>query len=315
MVGHPPLREVVGADALRAVAGADLPPPRGGAFVLGVLPLEVVEPGAQHLHRLRTVLVLRPRHRRDDDPGRDMQDADAGIGGVGMLAAGARGPCCVDADILRLDGDVDVLGLRQHGDRRGRGMDAPACLGRRNPLHPVDAGLELQPGEHPLARDVGDDLLVAARVALALRQHLDLPAMKLGIALVHAEQIAGEQRRLVAAGAGPDLDDGAFLVGSVLRQKQEPHLLGQVLDPRVEPLGLVAGKIGHFRIGEQRLQPLPFADRRAELAGRLVDRLQFGALAAELDQRLAIKRRRQPGVDGLNAGDQGVDFLVRDHDR
>ena len=73
----------------------------------------------------------------------------------------------------------------------------------------------------PLPVDVGDDFLVAAGLALALRQHLDLPAVEVGIALVHAEEIAGEQRRLVAAGAGADFEDGALLVGGVLGQQQQ----------------------------------------------------------------------------------------------
>ena len=37
VVGDPPLRKIVGADALGAVAGADLPAPRGRAFRIGLL--------------------------------------------------------------------------------------------------------------------------------------------------------------------------------------------------------------------------------------------------------------------------------------
>ena len=95
-----------------------------------------------------------------------------------------------------------------------RGVDAALRLGVRHALHPVHAALELQPAEHALALDRGDDLLVAAGVALADALHLDPPAVLGGVALVHAEQVAGEQRRLVAAGAGPHLQDGrGVLVG------------------------------------------------------------------------------------------------------
>src|SRR6476661_7661148 len=45
---------------------------------------------------------------------------------------------------------------------------------------------------------------LAADRAFAGRDHLDLPALQAGEALVHPEQIAGEQRGLVAAGAGAD---------------------------------------------------------------------------------------------------------------
>src|ERR1700722_18631358 len=45
VVRHPPLRVIVGADAFRAVAGADLAAPLGGARGFLFLPLRVVEPG------------------------------------------------------------------------------------------------------------------------------------------------------------------------------------------------------------------------------------------------------------------------------
>ena len=104
-------------------------------------------------------------------------------------------------------------------------MDAPLGLGRRHALHAMDAALELQPREHAPARDLGDDLLVAAGRPLARRQDLDLPAPALGIFGVHAEKIAGEQRRLVAARAGAHLEDRAALVGCVLRQKRDADRL------------------------------------------------------------------------------------------
>src|SRR3546814_3858410 len=59
MVGDAALREVVGADALGAVAAADLALARCGALVDLPLALLLVEARAQHLHRLGAVLVLR----------------------------------------------------------------------------------------------------------------------------------------------------------------------------------------------------------------------------------------------------------------
>ena len=43
-----------------------------------------------------------------------------------------------------IDLDVDLLGLGQHGDRDGRGVDPAVGLGHRHPLDPVDAALELE---------------------------------------------------------------------------------------------------------------------------------------------------------------------------
>ena len=48
---------------------------------------------------------------------------------------------------------------------------------------------------------------IAAVLARALAQRLDLPALRFGVAAVHAQQVAGEDRRLVAAGAGADLEE------------------------------------------------------------------------------------------------------------
>ena len=61
--------------------------------------------------------------------------------------------------------------------------------------------------------------------AFAQRQDFGLPALLGGVALVHAEQVAGEQRGLVAAGAGADFEDGVVLVHRVLGQQREADLL------------------------------------------------------------------------------------------
>ena len=115
----------------------------------------LVEPRAQHLHRLGLVLVLRLLVLLlHDQAGRQMGDAHGAVGGVDRLAARAAGAEHVDAQVLVVDLDVDLLGLRQHGHGRGGGVDAPAGLGLRHALHAVHAGLEFQPREHAAAVDV-----------------------------------------------------------------------------------------------------------------------------------------------------------------
>ena len=76
----------------------------------------------------------------------------AAVGGVDRLAARAAGAEDVDAQVLVVDLDVDLLGLRQHRDGRRRGMDAARGLGLRHALHAVHARFEFQPGEHAAAR-------------------------------------------------------------------------------------------------------------------------------------------------------------------
>src|SRR5260221_14330023 len=58
VVAHSPLREIIGADALRAVAGADLALARRRALGVARLPFHIVEAGTEHLERLGLVLVL-----------------------------------------------------------------------------------------------------------------------------------------------------------------------------------------------------------------------------------------------------------------
>ena len=127
----------------------------------------------------------------------------------------------VDPQVVRVDGDVDLLGLGQHQDAGGRGVDAALALGGRHPLHAVHAALELQPRPDALVRsrrlDRHRDVLVAAEVGVLRVEDLGRPAAPLGVAQVHAQQVAGEQRRLLAALPRLDLEDDVLVVVGVLR--------------------------------------------------------------------------------------------------
>ena len=76
MIGHAPLREVVGADALGAVAAAHLRLAIRGARVVDLLTLQIIEAGAEHLHGDLAVAVLRLLGADHDDAGGNMGDAD-----------------------------------------------------------------------------------------------------------------------------------------------------------------------------------------------------------------------------------------------
>src|SRR5256885_7354981 len=104
------------------------------------------------------------------------------------------------------------------GPRRGR--DGALRCGFRTALPAMPAGLELEPGVGALADDLRDHFLVAAELGGALRDDLGLPALPLGVTRVHAEQVGGEERRLVAAGAGADLEEDIALVVRVPGQQR-----------------------------------------------------------------------------------------------
>ena len=81
-----------------------------------------------------------------------------------------------------------------------------SVAGTRCTRWPPDSNLSLRVDAlSPTMRAITS--LVAAQLAGDSRHHLDLPALALGVARVHAEQVAGEQRRLVAAGAGADFEE------------------------------------------------------------------------------------------------------------
>src|SRR3989440_302734 len=248
VVGHAALAEVVGANPLAPLAGADLRLAVGGHGRLLLLLRALQQAGLQHAHRLRTVLDLRALVlARHDDPGRDVRDAHRGVGGVDALTAGARRAIDVHAQILLLHPHVHVLGLRQHGHRHGGGVDAAARLGDRHTLHPVDAALELEPAPRAAALHEQDDVLETADAGGAPVHHLDLPALRLRVLGVHARELGGEQRRLVAAGAGADLDEDVPVVVGILGEDELLQLVferglarGQLVDLALRQLGQLA---------------------------------------------------------------------------
>src|SRR5439155_1162033 len=110
VIGDPPLREVVSADSLGAIAATDLQAARcgNGALLLRLLGGE--QPRPQQRHGARAVLVLGALVLTlHHDAARQMGDAHRGIGLVDVLAAGARGTVGVDAKIRRVDPDITDL--------------------------------------------------------------------------------------------------------------------------------------------------------------------------------------------------------------
>jgi hypothetical protein len=95
-----------------------------------------------------------------------------------VLPARARAAIGVDAQVGVVDLDLHVLRLRQDGHGRGRGVDPALGLGVGHALHAVDAAFELEPPEHPVAVDGGDDLLVAADLAFGDAVDLHAPALQ-----------------------------------------------------------------------------------------------------------------------------------------
>ena len=88
-----------------------------------------------------------------------MRDANRRVSRVHRLSTRPRRAECIDAQILRLNLDVNVLGLRQHRNSDRRRMHAPLRLRRRNALHAMHAALIFQLGVDLVAFDDRDDFL------------------------------------------------------------------------------------------------------------------------------------------------------------
>ena len=143
------------------------------------------------------------------------------VGRVHRLPARARGAVDVDLQVLLVDLDVDLLGLRHHRDGGGRGVDAPLRLGLGDALHAVRAALVLEDRVGAVALDREDALLDAAAVARAHLELLPVEAAALGVALEHPREVGGPERGLVAADALPDLDDHVLVVGRIALDERE----------------------------------------------------------------------------------------------
>ena len=142
-----------------------------------------------------------------------------------MLATRAAGPVDLHLDVRRVQLHVHPFRLRQHGHRGGGGLDAAIGLRHRHPLDPVDAALEFQPGPGALALDEDAALLHAPQLRLVQLHGVSPPAPGGSVHGVHPQQRRGEQRRLLAAGTRPDLQDHVLPVIGILGQQQELQLL------------------------------------------------------------------------------------------
>jgi hypothetical protein len=82
----------------------------------------------------------------------------------------------VDLEIVLVDLEPRLLGLRHDGDRRSRGVDAPLGFGHRDPLYPVRPALPLEDRLRTLTLDRERDVVVAAAVARVGAEHLPFEA-------------------------------------------------------------------------------------------------------------------------------------------
>src|SRR5688572_23553230 len=196
-------------------------------------------------------------------------------------------------------------------------MDAALGFGGGHALHAVAARLELEARVRALAHHPRDHLLVAARLARALGDDLDLPAVPFGEARVHAEEVAREKRALVAAGAGADLEEQVAIVVRVLRQQHALQVLGERGLARAAGPDLVLGEFLHARVARHLLGGGHVLARAAVLSEGLDHGRDLGTLLRELAELVHVVGGvgvREPRVDlaqaRLQARELGGDAVL-----
>ena len=170
-------------------------------------------------------------------------------------------------------------------------MNTPLRFGFRHPLHTMPTGFELEPRIGPGTVDTADDFPVTAQFRFIGRKHLHRPALPLGIARIHAEQIPRKQGRLVTARTGPDFQQHTALVVGIARQQQFLQLQLQRRKTRLAGRDFLFGKVAHLRIAAQ-----PFRRRQILLAlakGLIVEhhRLNLRPLTRQTPELIHIPRR------------------------
>src|SRR5215475_5599469 len=201
MIRQLPLGKVIGANALATIAAPDHR--FSGRRDLGALFFLFLfkQAGAQNLHPLGAVLMLRLLVlARNDYTGGNMGDSDRGIGGIYALAAWTGGTEDIHAKLLRIDGDFHFVGFRQHRDGYCRSVNPTRPFGHGHALHAVHATLEFKPAVSTVPFDARDDFLVTAEAGRIGTHHFDTPTTRFGVTAVHAEKLGGKQGRLIAAG-------------------------------------------------------------------------------------------------------------------
>jgi len=184
----------------------------------------------------------------DHQAGRNVGDAHGGVRRVDALAAGAGRTVDVDAQVIGIDGHVDFRGLGHDGHGDGRGVDAALGFGGGHALDAVGAGFVFEAAVDLVPGDGGDDFLEPAGAGFRGAHHLHFPVLGLGVAGVHAEEIAGEKRRFLTAGPGPDFQEDVFFIHGIGGQQQDFQLVLQLGDGLPDGFDFGLGQFPHFGV-------------------------------------------------------------------
>ena len=190
------------------------------------------------------------------------------------------------------------LDLGHDKDRCRRGLDPSVGLRDRDALDPVGSRLELETGIGALSDNHEGDKGIATKSGRLAIQDLDLPSLLVRIVLIHAEEIARKDIRLVAAGSAADFHDDVLFVVLVLRKEFDLKLCPRFLDFLLKTIGLFLSHLPHLRIGI--LHHLPGIGKLSFHRGDFIEhrdrRFQGSPFLRKLGKafEIALARRQNP---------------------
>ena len=142
--------------------------------------------------------------------------------------------------------------------------------------------------------------------------------MRLGEADIHAEEVASEERGLVAAGAGADFDDGALVVVGVLGQERDLEILLGLFQPLAGFRALDLGQFAHFLvqrgIGQHGVEPCDFVGHAAIHADGDHDIFHRRQFARQRHIGRAVGALGQLCADLVVTAQDDVELVAGDHE-
>ena len=149
----------------------------------------------------------------------NVSDSHRRIGGVDVLSALAAGAVGVDANVFRLNDDVDaVIDFRRDEDAGKRCVTALGLIERRDAHQAVDADFALQESEGVFAVHCECRGFQPRFFAGLIVVENGFETLPLGPSQIHAQQHVGPILRFGTARAGMDRNDGIASV--IVTRKQ-----------------------------------------------------------------------------------------------
>ena len=230
MIRHTSLREIVGTDFLRTVAGSYLAAAQLSFLVVALLLFQIIQLCTQHLQRLVFIFQLALFILAGNyDSGRDVGQTYRRVRRVDALTAVSGCTEYIEFTVVHIQMEINLFCFRHDGHSTGGSMDSSAGFCLRYSLYTVYTAFVFQSGIRTLTFDHESNFLEAADTVLIKAEHLGFPATGLCIFHIHTIDLCRKESRLITACTSTDLNDNVLAVIRVFRKKKDLQLMLQLL--------------------------------------------------------------------------------------